>query len=144
MTDFNVVRVAVNDEVERRIRPVIERYERQIAGQQALVDALRFVSPAVLMQNALNDIAGTGVSRHQWFMSQVDAFHRGWRAHFTPLIIARTPILAYDTLPRFSFQEEPTGALTSRVFLSVLALVVPALLIGWLAVTRLARFPIVR
>jgi hypothetical protein len=40
MTDFNVVRVAVNDDVERRVRPVVERYERQIAGQQALIDTL--------------------------------------------------------------------------------------------------------
>jgi ABC-2 type transport system permease protein len=143
MTDFNVVRVAVNDEVERRVRPVIERYERQIAGQQRLVDALRFVSPAVLMQNALNDIAGTGVFRHQWFMAQVDAFHRAWRAHFTPLIVARTPVLAYEPLPRFAFEEEATGALTGRVLLSVLGLAVPAVVIGWVAIRRLARFPMV-
>src|SRR5918995_1338244 len=37
MNDTSVIRVAIDDDVERRARPVIERYERQIAGQQALV-----------------------------------------------------------------------------------------------------------
>jgi ABC-2 type transport system permease protein len=109
MTDFNVVRVAVNDDVERRVRPVVERYERQIAGQQALIDLLRFVSPAVLMQNALNDVAGTGVARHQAFMAQVDAYHRTWRAHFTPLVLARTPVLDYRTLPAFTLHGGGDG-----------------------------------
>lgn len=143
MTDFNVVRVAVNDDVERRVRPVVERYEGQIGRQQRLIDALRFMSPAVLMQNALNDIAGTGGPRHQAFMAQVDAFHRAWRTHFTPLIMARTSVLDYQGLPRFAFVEEATGAVTGRVGLSLLGLVRPATLVGWLAFERLVRFPIV-
>jgi ABC-2 type transport system permease protein len=143
MTDFNMVRVAVSDDVERRVRPVVEHYERQIAGQQALIDRLRFVSPAVLMQNALNDVAGTGVARHQAFMAQVDAYHRAWRRHFTPLILARTPVLDYRSLPTFSYAEEGTGTVGGRVALSLAGLIVPAAVIAWLAVARLARFPIV-
>ena len=143
MTDFNIVRVAVNDDVERRVRPVIQRYEQQIAGQQGLIDTLRFVSPAVLMQNALNDVAGTGVARHQGFMAQVDAYHRAWRAHFTPLILARTPVLDYASLPRFAYDEESTGEVAGRIVLSLLGLIVPAIVVAWLAVRRLARFPVV-
>jgi ABC-2 type transport system permease protein len=143
MTDFNVVRVAVNDEVERRVRPVVERHERQIAGQQALIDMLRFVSPAVLMQNALNDVAGTGLARHQAFMAQVDAHHRTWRAHFTPLVLARTPVLDYRALPAFTYAEEATGRVGGRVALSLVGLLLPALVIGSLAIGRLKRFPVV-
>ena len=142
MTDFNIVRVAVNDDVERRVRPVVERYERQIASQQRLIDALRFISPAVLMQNALYDIAGTGVPRHQAFMAQVDAFHQTWRAHFTPLIMSRTSVLDYRTLPSFTFVEERTPDVAGRVALGLLGLAVPAALVAWLAIGRLARFPI--
>ncbi|MGD9904434.1 MAG: DUF3526 domain-containing protein, partial [Vicinamibacterales bacterium] len=143
MTDFNVIRVAVNDDVERRVRPVVERYERQIAGQQALIDTLRFISPAVLMQTALNDVAGTGVARHQAFMAQVDAYHRTWRGHFTPLIVARTPVLDYRALPAFAYQEEALGGVGARVALGLVGLLLPAAVIAWLAVGRLARFPIV-
>lgn len=143
MTDFNIVRVAVSDDVERRTRPVVERYERQIARQQALIDALRFISPAVLMQNALNDVAGTGVARHQAFMAQVDAYHRAWRAHFTPLILARTPVLDYGALPRFAYVEESTSAVGGRVTWSLAGLLVPALVIAALAFAGLRRFPVV-
>ena len=30
MNDFNIVRVAVNDDVERRVRPVIDHFEEQV------------------------------------------------------------------------------------------------------------------
>ena len=39
MNDFNLVRVAVASEVERRVRPVLDRYTRQLAAQQRIVDA---------------------------------------------------------------------------------------------------------
>jgi ABC-2 type transport system permease protein len=50
MNDFNLVRVAVSGEVERRVRPVLDRYSEQLAGQQRLVEAARFLSPAILMR----------------------------------------------------------------------------------------------
>jgi ABC-2 type transport system permease protein len=143
MTDFNIVRVAVNDDVERRVRPVIARYEQQIAGQQRLIDRLRFVSPAILMQTALYDVAGTGTARHQRFMAQVDAFHQVWRGHFTPMVVARTPVLDYQQLPRFAYDEEPTSDVARRVAFSLFGLLVPAAIIAWLAVRRLRQFPVV-
>ena len=39
MNDFNLVRVAVGSEVERRVRPVLDRYTRQLAGQQRIIEA---------------------------------------------------------------------------------------------------------
>ncbi|MEZ5287943.1 MAG: DUF3526 domain-containing protein [Vicinamibacterales bacterium] len=142
MRDFNVVRVAVNEEIERRVRPVVERYEVQIARQQGLMDLLRFVSPAVLMQSALYDVAGTGTARHRWFLAQVDRFHRGWREYFTPdpcphtgAGLRRPATLrlhgGVDGQPRRAGPGEPAG------------LAVAAIAIAWLATRRLARFPVV-
>jgi ABC-2 type transport system permease protein len=142
MNDFNVIRVAVNDEVERRVRPVIERYEAQVARQQQLVDGLRFVSPAVLMQSALYDIAGTGHARHQAFLRQVDEYHAAWRRFFTPLIFQKASFLAYETTPRFAFDEESVGTVAGRVAPAALGLAVPAVVLIWIALRRLARFPI--
>ncbi|HWI17083.1 MAG TPA: DUF3526 domain-containing protein [Vicinamibacterales bacterium] len=131
MTDFNVVRVAVNDDVETRVRPVVLRYERQIAAQQATLNRLQFLSPAILMQNALNDIAGTGTARHQHFLQQVDAFHAAWRGHFVPLIFAKAQVRALDTLPSFTFVEEATAMVWTRVATAAGALLVPAFLLAW-------------
>jgi ABC-2 type transport system permease protein len=47
MADFNLVRMAVADAVEQRARPVVNRYEQQIASQQNLVARMRFLSPAL-------------------------------------------------------------------------------------------------
>ncbi|MFN7976558.1 MAG: DUF3526 domain-containing protein [Vicinamibacterales bacterium] len=143
MNDFNVIRVAVNDDIERRVRPVMGRYEAQVAGQQRLVDGLRFISPAVLMQSALYDIAGTGHARHQAFLRQVDTYHAAWRGFFTPLIFQKARFTAYDTTPRFAFDEEPASAVAGRVLPAVAGLAIPALALIWIALMRLARFPIV-
>lgn len=143
MNDFNVVRVAVNDDIERRVRPVIDRYESQVARQQQLVDGLRFISPAVLMQSALYDVAGTGHARHEAFLRQVDAYHAAWRGFFTPLIFQKARFVAYDTTPRFTFEEEVPATVARRVLPALAGLFVPALMLVWIALTRLARFPIV-
>lgn len=143
MNDFNVVRVAVNDDVERRVRPVIDRFERQVWNQQQAIDRLKFLSPAVLLQDALNDIAGTGAARHRHFMAQVDGFHRRWREYFTPLIFQKVTFTAFDEVPRFAFDEERTRAVASRVSVSTLGLMLPAILVAWLGFHRMRRYPIV-
>lgn len=143
MTDFNVIRVAVNADVEQRVRPVVTRYETQAASQQRLIDRLRFVSPAVLMQGALDDVAGTGHGRHQAFVRQVDAFHTTWRGFFTPLIFRKASFLDYATAPRFAYVEEAGSAVVARVWPSVLGVVLPALALGGWALVRVRRFPVV-
>ncbi len=142
MTDFNMIRVAVNDDVERRVRPVVARYEQQIVAQQAAIDRLRFLSPAVLMQEALNDLAGTGTARHRHFVEQVDGFHAEWRGYFTPLIFQRAQVTSFDDVPRFRFEEEATGAVASRVSVSLAGLALPAAIVGWLGLARLRRYPV--
>jgi ABC-2 type transport system permease protein len=142
MNDFNVLRVAVGAEVEQRVRPVMDRYEAQLAGQQRLVTRLRLLSPAILMQDALNDISGSGLPRHRHFMEQVRAFHERWRSHFVPLIFRKAQIERYDTLPRFAYREEPLSAVAQRVVISVMLLLVLAAVIGAAGFVRLRRYPI--
>jgi ABC-2 type transport system permease protein len=143
MNDFSIVRVAVNDDVARRIRPVIDRFEQQVRSQQAAIDRLKFLSPAVLLQDALNDISGTGTERHRHFMAQVDRFHQRWRDYFTPLIFQRVSFTAFDEVPRFAYGDEATGAVAARIAWSLAGLAVPATVIAWVGLVRLRRYPIV-
>lgn len=76
MNDFNLVRVAVNAEVERRVRPVLGRFAQQLFAQRQLTEPMRFLSPAILVQDALNDVAGTGSARHREFVRQVERITR--------------------------------------------------------------------
>ncbi len=143
MNDFNLIRVAVTDDVERRVRPVVDRYEGQIARQQAMIDRLRFMSPAILMQDALNDIAGTGTARHRYFLEQVNRFHARWRGFIVPLVFQKARLTRFDDAPVFSYQEEGTSNVVRRVFVAMIGLVAPASFAVWVAVRRLRRYPIV-
>jgi ABC-2 type transport system permease protein len=143
MNDFALVRVAVNDEVAKRVRPVIDRFDAQVRHQQVAIDRLKFLSPAILLQDALNDISGTGAARHRFFLAQVDRFHQQWRALFTPLIFQKASFTTFENVPRFAFQEEPTSAVVSRVIWSLLGLALPAVLLVVIGLRRLHRFPIV-
>jgi ABC-2 type transport system permease protein len=143
MNDFNIIRVAVDDDVARRARPVVERYEQQLARQQRMIDRLRFLSPAVLMQDALNDVAGTGTPRHKHFLAQVDRFHARWRGFIVPLIFQKARITDPNAAPQFTYQEEPTSAVARRVAIGGMGLLVPTVLMAWVGLRRLRRFPVV-
>jgi ABC-2 type transport system permease protein len=143
MNDFNMVRVAVNSEVERRVRPVLDRYARQLSAQQRIVERARFLSPAILMQDALSDIAGTGTARHREFVKQVEVFHQRWRDYFVPLVFQKARLEDYSGLPQFRFDEEAIGTASRRVAISLIGLAVPTLTIGVIAFTRIRRYPVV-
>jgi ABC-2 type transport system permease protein len=142
--DFYMRSIAVQDETERLAQPVIEHFDRQVAGQQSLLDRFRFLSPAVFAQSALNDIAGTGAARHRHFLGLVDEFHQSWRAHFTPRIVQKALLAAddYDRFPAFTFREEPAGAVARRATVGMVGLLIPALLIGWFGLRALRRYSI--
>jgi ABC-2 type transport system permease protein len=142
--DFAVRSQAVQEEVERSVAPVLARHDAQLTRQQALVDRLRFLSPAIVALEALNDVAGTGPARHRYFLAQVDAYHREWLSFFVPRVMRRESLKAadYDAIPRFAFREEPAGAVASRAAIGLLGLVVPTLLIGVPGLAALRRYPV--
>ncbi len=117
--DFNVTRLAVDARIEESVAPVLARFERQLAAQRALAGRVRLLSPAILAQDALVDLAGTGAPRHEWFVAQVRRFHRQWRQFFFPRVAARTPLVDYAAVPRFTFAEEPAQARGRRVLVAV-------------------------
>lgn len=143
MNDFNVIRVAVNADIEGRVRPVLDRYELQLNAQRRLVSRLRVLSPAILMQEALNDLSGTGVSRHQHFLAQVGRFHEQWRNHFVPMVLRNAELDGYATLPTFIYRDESLAAVVRRVAVSAGWMLVPAGLLGIAGLWRLRGFPIV-
>ena len=111
--------------------------------QQAAIDRLKFLSPAILLQDALDDISGAGPARHRDFLAQVDRFHQQWRAFFTPLIFQKASFTAFDRTPRVTFEEEPTAAVVSRVTWNLIGLALPAIVLVPIGLRRLRRFAVV-
>jgi len=116
--------VEVEEALARRTTPVVTELREQLARRQGMVDTWRFLSPAILVQLALEDVAGSGASRHQRFEAQVDAFHGTFRERFFDRIRRETRLTAVDleTLPQPAFVEEPVGSLAWRVLSGVLGL----------------------
>jgi ABC-2 type transport system permease protein len=142
--DFMVTFQAVQESVDRSIEPVLARYDDQLARQQALVDRLRFLSPAIVAQEALNDVAGTGLARHKQFLGQVEEYHRAWQAFFVPRIMRREMLKGtdFDAIPEFRFQELPTEFILRRVAVGLAGLIVPTAVIGLSGLAALRRYPI--
>jgi ABC-2 type transport system permease protein len=118
----------VQEELARRAEPVHQEVSAQIAKRQSLLDSLRFLSPAILVQLALEDVAGSGGARHQRFEAQADAFHDAYRAFFSERIQkgVRMGTADLQAVPRFIHEEEASGALLQRIFTAMGALLAAA------------------
>jgi len=142
--DYGTLLVAVNDATERSVQPVLEQFDRQVAAQQQMVDRFRYLSPTIVAQSGLNDLAGSSVHRYQHFLRQVDAYHQSWRAFFVPRILRKENLVPadIDRLPTFVFQEEPNGAVLVRSAIAALGLFVTTLLVALPALRALRRYPV--
>jgi ABC-2 type transport system permease protein len=115
--------VTIQEEAERRVQPVLEAFEAHVARQQTIADRCRYLSPAMLLQDAMNELAGTTTGRYRCFMSQVTDYHAAWRAYFHPRIFAHVTLTAadYQQFPRFTYQPEPTTTVLRRALVSIAA-----------------------
>lgn len=124
--------VQVQDELANRSEPVLEELHAQLQKRQGLMGWLQYLSPAILVQLALEDVAGSGATRHQRFQAQADTYHRKFRAFFSARIQGGGMFSPkdFDALPLFRFEEAGLGGVAWRVSTScgVLLLAVLALL----------------
>jgi ABC-2 type transport system permease protein len=136
--------VAMMEETERRVQPVLDRFDRQLTLQQNLVDRYRFLSPAILTQAALYDLAGSNTFRYKHFLELVDDFHRQWRNYFFPLMLKGVNLSESDIarMPRFQFQEEASSTVLTRVSSALVGLVVLTAIILVAAARMLGHYPI--
>ena len=142
-----VRRIAVVDASAARVQAVVDAHDVQLARRQALVDRLAFASPALLMQLAATDLAGSGGARFVAFYAQVDGFHSQWRAFFLGRARANQALTEadYAAFPNFArFLADGPGAAAQSDGLAdvsprLAGLAVLALLLGLLAARGLRR-----
>lgn len=135
---------AVQDEVDRQVAPLLARFDEQLVRQQKLAERYRFLSPAVAAHAALIDLAGTGPARYRHWEAQVGEYHRAWQNYFIPRAFKRQWLTAadYSAIPQYRYQPETPMAVTGRVALCLLGILIPsAFLLGYSAL-RLRRFEV--
>jgi ABC-2 type transport system permease protein len=144
MENFDILQAARDEDVARQLEPVVNRYNAQLARQQAATSLLRFLSPAAVAQNVLYEAAGTSMARYQHFYAQVDAFHRQWTRFFQARSFSKTRMAPedFDRLPAFVYTEEPLPPVLTRTWAPLAALWTLAFAIAVAAFVAFRRYQI--
>ena len=145
MSDFWTRSLTVQDTIEKVLAPHYTDFERQLEQQQAVITGARVLTPALLVQTALEDLAGTGLPRWQAFRAQTLAFHQQWQAFFIARQVRQQKLTAaeVEAVPTFVFREEPRSLVQGRVATCVLWLLLPSALLWGIGLTRLRRYNVV-
>jgi ABC-2 type transport system permease protein len=124
--DFLTLSQANNNSIEKAIRPLYNSFQDQQNKQEALVQRFQYLSPAIMMQLALNEISGTSADRYEYFLEQVYVFHDQWKEYFGTKFLQRYPLkpVDFDTFPEFNYQEQPFGAVLQRLIPSLLGMLI--------------------
>jgi ABC-2 type transport system permease protein len=98
---------AASDVINQSVQPVLDDYNEALNKQQNWVNRLRFLSPAILLQDGLNDLAGTSPAHYTDFRNQVIAFADTWRHYFIPRMFNNEKMRAEDfgSLPTHSYSS---------------------------------------
>jgi ABC-2 type transport system permease protein len=139
--DFSRAFVLVQRELDRTTAPILARLDRRIAGRQEAVDVARFLSPALLVDDALADVAGTAAHRHRRFLDQARRFDATWRDYWLPLVVASASATARHVAERpvFRFEDDTSALRWRRPAVAVAVLVAASLVLAALARARLRR-----
>jgi len=135
----------VERQVDATMAPELERFDQQIARQQALVARYSMLSPAAAAFEGMTTLAGTSQRRHAHFMRQIDTYHKEWKNFFLPRIEASRALTPEDfpRIPVFNWQEEDSDAVRHQALLALAQLLTPTALLLAIACWRLRRYRVV-
>lgn len=144
LDDAQMRRYAQRQAVERLALERTATYDEQLRRQQQVINRYGLLSPAIVMQETLNHIAGTSRARHERFAAQIRNFMDELRVQYAPLVFRKATLAPgdYDRAPRFAFRDETTNSVARRVGLGLVGLLLPTFVISGFALMRLRRYPL--
>jgi ABC-2 type transport system permease protein len=122
---------ATVDVLKQAVSPVLNDYNNAIGQQQAWVDKLGVLSPAILLQSALNDQAGTAPAHYASYREQVIQFADTWKSYFLPRMFRNETMKPEDLpgLPQFRYNESQVPPQWMKLmFVLIVYLIVAAML----------------
>ena len=126
---------ATQDLIKSEIQPVLDEYESKLESQQDWVDRSRFISPALLIQNSFNELAGTSTRDYEDYRQQVADFSVVWRDFFLPMIFKGEDFTKdlMAQLPEFTYRESTTykESITNTVAIFFYSLLLLILGLAW-------------
>ena len=110
--------------VQEELSPVVNRYEEQLQNQQRWIGNFKWISPVIIVQESLNQIAGTSTYDYENFRKQVVEFAGEWREHFMPFLYNNQTFskVDYADLPIFKYATRTPnqlGAIALLILISI-------------------------
>ncbi len=135
-------RLAVNQATEAAVEAEPRRFTERAESQQALIEDLRFLSPAIVLQQAANILSGNDRNRHRKFMAAVEAHRAELRAFFEPAFVSDAAFTRFDEVPAFRFRDASVDASLEAAAIAAATLVVPTALLILCGAASLRRLPL--
>ncbi len=144
VNDFLATSKAKSEAVDKAIAPLFEQFRTQLIRQDDMVSRFQFLSPAIMMQRALNDASGVSNARYDNFVKQVQAFHAEWVSFFTVRFLDGEPLTSseYAGFPRFEYQEEPFHVVANRIAPSLVGLLLITVAVAAVGFSALQRYQV--
>ncbi|WP_353268219.1 DUF3526 domain-containing protein [Gemmatimonas sp.] len=133
--------IAQQEQATAALQPTFAAFDSALVAQRMVANRARLLSPAILMQDVLHDIAGRSIDRTLHYDAQVDRHHRAWQDFFFKRVFAAQPFGTADLAgrPTFTYAEEAASTMPARVGGLLWIMFAPTLLIGLWGVQRLRR-----
>jgi ABC-2 type transport system permease protein len=142
--DFLTLSQANAASIEKALLPLYREFREQMHRQQELVRRFQYLSPAIMMQLALNEASGTSAERYEDFLDQAFRFRTEWNQYFAERFLRREPLRPedYDRFPRFAYDPEPLAAALLRAAPSLAGLLVACLGVAVAPLAGLRRYEV--
>lgn len=123
--------------LEEKTKPLVAAYDVQLKKQQKLIGVCKYISPAILMQESLNNIAGTSENHYNDFKKQVFQFSDEWRNYLVPMLFKEQKFTTknYHELPVFKYQN----SIKTKVWMNILVITLISLLLLFLIPKKLVK-----
>jgi ABC-2 type transport system permease protein len=117
---------AASDVINQSTKPILNNYNQALQQQQAWVNRLSFLSPAILVQDGLNDLAGTSPAHYTDFRNQVIKFSDQWHAYFSTRMFKNERMQSADfaSLPQFRYSPDSVASKYTADLISILFFVI--------------------
>ncbi|WP_031498752.1 DUF3526 domain-containing protein [Bryobacter aggregatus] len=99
--------------VEEQLRPKVEAFESSVRRMEQLSQIGSWLSPYTVTQFAVDDLAGSGLSRYTEFREAAIVFFQQWKTYLLPYLSTKQT-LDFDALrgaPKFQMKPENSGML---------------------------------
>lgn len=142
MRQFALLQAERDRKVAERLQSVEDAFNAQLEKQRRLASWLSVLSPTMIAQGVLLDVAGTSTARFERFKAEATAFQAEWRAYFEPRVLDAATLTPeeYAAAPGFTYVDEPFSEAFARVVVPLVAMMAVALAFAWLGFRGYRRY----